>query len=406
MRVEAFLAWRFLREGRVQSLLMMLGATVGVSVIVFLSALIDGLQKNLIAQTLSTQPHVVVRVGDEVARSLRQAPPRAVLFSRVRKPVQRVRSIADWRRQMRVIETDSRVVGITPLASGPGYASRGGAQKAVTLMGVEPESYRRVYPVERKMIAGRFSVGAGDCVIGRELAEDLGVGVGEKLRLSAASEVDEVFRVAGIFDFGNREVNRRWVTLAMRSAQTLLQMSMGASSLEVRVRDLFDAGEVAHSIARRTGLVADSWTDTNTQLLTALRSQSASSTLIQLFVILGVAIGIASALVVSVVQRSRQIGILRAIGTPRRVVLRVFLLQGASLGVVGAVAGCLAGAALAMLFRNLSRNPDGSPLFPIALTWALFTRASLVSLGTGLVAAWLPARRAARIDPALAIRYE
>jgi lipoprotein-releasing system permease protein len=143
---------------------------------------------------------------------------------------------------------------------------------------------------------------------------------------------------------------------------------------------------------------------TNAQLLVALRSQSSSSQMIQFFVILAVAMGIASVLVVSVVQKGKEIGILRAMGTSRATVLRVFLIQGALVGLLGSVFGTAIGAGLGALFAGLARNADGSPTFPIAVSLALVLRSTGIAAFTGVLAAALPARSAARLDPAVAIR--
>ena len=157
-------------------------------------------------------------------------------------------------------------------------------------------------------------------------------------------------------------------------------------------------------MASRTGLEAESWMERNRQLLIGLRSQSASSWMIQLFVVIAVALGIASVLVVSVVQKSREIGILKAMGTRTAQVVRVFLVQGAVLGLAGSAVGILLGSGLALFFAALATNPDGSPTFPVALTPTLFLGAAAVATVTGLVAAVAPAERAASLDPADVIR--
>jgi lipoprotein-releasing system permease protein len=127
--------------------------------------------------------------------------------------------------------------------------------------------------------------------------------------------------------------------------------------------------------------------------------------MIQFFVVLAVALGIASMLVVSVVQKSREIGILKAIGTSTGQTMGVFLLQGTILGLAGSALGCGLGALLALLFRSMALAPDGSPVFPVDLTWTRFVAASAVATVVGVVAAVAPARRAARLDPAEVIRY-
>ncbi|MEZ4394378.1 MAG: FtsX-like permease family protein [Polyangiales bacterium] len=403
MPISWFLALRFIREGRMQSVLIVVGVSVGVAVMVFLSALIDGLQSSLIAQTLGTQAHIVIRPTDEVARPLRGEGDVAVL-ARVERTAQRARSIVRWQQVVADVRATPDVLDVSPTVTGPAVALRGNASRAVVLYGVEPDRFARIYPVRQRMTAGRFRPVGTECVIGAELAVDLGVGVGDKVRLASVGGVSEVYTVAGIFDLGNREVNRRWVIVATRGAQTLLDLVGGVSVLDVRVREIFEADVVAASIAARTGLVADSWMRTNAQLLVALRSQSSSSQMIQFFVILAVAMGIASVLVVSVVQKGKEIGILRAMGTSRSTVLRVFLIQGALVGLLGSVFGTAIGAGLGALFAGLARNADGSPTFPIAVSLALVLRSTGIAAFTGVFAAVIPARSAARLDPAVAIR--
>lgn len=410
MPLEWFLALRFLREGRTQTILIIAGASVGVLLVVFLSALIDGLQRDLLAKTLGTQPHVVLRVPDEVARplrgtvdsdGLRREADGALVAARVERPTQRLRTITDWTRVVDEVAHTPGVGAISPVATGPALASRGGVSNAVALFGVLPDRFSRVYDVAARMVRGRFDPTGDQIVIGRELADDLGVTVGDKVRLSGATRRDDVFTVAGVFDLGVRDVNKRWVLASLRAAQTLLDMPGGVTLVELRVADPFLAPDIAARLGERTGLDAQSWTTQNAQLLSALQSQSGSSQVIQIFVLLGVAVAIASVLVISVVQKERQIGILRAMGAPRSLVLRTFLIQGGLVGLCGFVFGASLGAGLTVLFASAS-----SVQFPIALTAPLFLRAAAVALGTGLVAAVLPARRASRLLPAVAIRHE
>jgi len=178
------------------------------------------------------------------------------------------------------------------------------------------------------------------------------------------------------------------------------------STVEVKIRELFAAEATARELATARAMKVESWMQSNAQLLIGLRSQTSSSVMIQFFIIVAVVLGIASVLVVSVIQKGRQIGIMRAFGTRREQILHIFLLQGGLLGLAGSLGGLALGTLLSLIFQGLASNPDGSPIFPVALTATLYLRSVLVALGTGLIGSWLPARRAARLDPAVAIRYE
>ena len=404
MPFEWFIAVRFLREGRMQTLLILVGVGVGVGVIVFLSALMNGLQTSLIKQTLGSQAHIVLRAPDEAPRLI-AIEERVAVAARMEKAAQRVRSIAQWQQIVADVGRVPGVLASSPTVTGPAFARRGSASISVSLRGVVPELFDAIIPMSARLTAGVFRLLGGEAAIGTELAADLGVAVGDKIRIVANEGRAETFTVSAIFDLGNKDVNKRWVLVPLRSAQTLLDLVGGVSTIELKVADVFSAEAIAVDLASREGLVADSWMKTNAQLLVALRSQDSSKYMIQLFVIIAVALGIASVLVVSVVQKSREIGILRAVGTSRARVMRIFLIQGGLVGLAGSAIGCALGAGLALFFARLALNADGSPIFPIDLTPALFLSAAGIAIFTGLLAALIPARRAARLDPASVIRY-
>lgn len=406
MQTALFMALQFMREGRTQSGLISAAVGVGVAVIVFLSALITGLQEDLIAKTLGTQAHVSLRRPEEQPRPLWAAQSDGVVMTRTEQTAQRQRGITGWRRTVDEIDHAAGIEACSPIVAGAGFALRGTVSKSVSLIGVVPERYASVIDVPSRMVRGRMVRGGTEAAIGITLAEDLGLEVGAKLRVQAAGERTELFTVVGVFDMGNQDVNRRWVITPLRAGQTLLDQVGAVSQIDVRIPDPFEADQIAAALAGRTGLEAESWMETNAQLLTALRSQSNSSTMIQVFVVLSVTIGIASVLVVSVVQRRRQIGILRAMGSSRGEIAKIFLLQGGILGLLGSAVGVAFGSGIAELFARTAVDPQGQPLFPIVLDAELMITASLTAIGTGLVAAVLPAMRAARLDPAEAIRHE
>ena len=399
MWIEWNIAVKFLRESRSQTALILVGIAVGVSVIVFITALIAGLQDNIIDRTLGTQAHIKVQSPDEANRIL---PPASGVTQLVLedKRAQRLRSINNWQQVMIQLDGLADVTAVSPVLSGPAFARRGVALESVALVGIDLPRYQKIIPIAKDIVAGRFRVGAGDAVIGKLLADDLGLRVGDKLRLDAGRDAVTVVNVAGVFELGVRELDSRYVYLDLKQAQTLLGLPGGVTVIDVTVRDIFAADGVAARIARLTGLKSESWMETNAQLMNALSSQSLSTNMISLFVALSVAFGIASVLSVSVVQRTREIGILRAMGTTQGQMLSVFLIQGALFGLAGSAIGGGAGYALVWAFNTL-----GPGLFYIPVSASLVPMAMAIATVTGVISAAIPARRAARLDPVVAIRY-
>lgn len=399
MWIEWTIAVKFLRQGFTQTLLILVGIGVGVAVIVFIVTLVSGLQENIVQRTLGTQAHVRVEPSEEV--NLRPRAPAGQVELVLEDPrAQRLRSINNWQKIMGELETLPGITAVSAVVSGPAFARRGEAVKSVSIIGMDPVRYERIIPISQDIIAGAFAVRAGDGVIGSKLAQDLGLRVGSKLRLDAGNNRAAIVNVTGIFELGVRELDARYVYMDLKQAQALLGLFGGVTVLDVTVNDIFDATRLSDQIARLTGLKSESWMQTNSQLMNALKSQSLSSNLISFFVGLSVAFGIASVLAISVTQRTREIGILRAMGARRAQMLRVFLIQGAVLGLAGSLAGAAVGWMLVWIF-----NEFGPRLFDISPSLGIIPVAVSVATATGVIAAIAPAWRASRLDPVAAIRY-
>ena len=396
---EASVAFKFMRQGLAQTLMILVGIAVGVSVIVFITTLILGLQENIIERTLGTQSHIRVEPATEVNARLARVPDTHVLILEDPR-AQRLRSIDNWIQVRDFLDTQADILAVSPVISGPAFARRGDVLKSVSLVGIDPDRYEKVIPIRKDIVEGDFRVGAGDALIGRLLADDLGASVGSKLRLESGEGGSAIVTVAGIFELGVRDLDLRYVYLDLKQTQALLDLPGGVTVIDLTVRDLFKADQVADVLARITGLKVESWITTNAQLTNALNSQRISTIMICFFVAVSVAFGMASVLAISVTQRTREIGILRAMGMRRQQILRVFLIQGGWLAFGGAIIGSAFGVLLVWMF-----NTFGPRLFYIPLPLWLIPITVGVAALTGLLAAWLPARRASRLNPVEAIRY-
>ena len=397
--IEWTIAISFLREGRAQSIMITVGVAVGVAVIVFVTALMQGLQSNIIQRTLGTQAHIRLLSPDDVNQIIAPAAGTLQLLQEDKRP-QRLRSINNWQQITATLDQLPLLTAVSPVVSGPAFAQRGDALESVALVGIDAERYQKIIPLKEYLISGQLRVGADDVLIGSQLAEDLGVQVGSKLRLDTGQQNSAVVNIAGIFELGVRELDARYVYLELKQAQSLLSLPGGVTVIDLTVADIFEAENVAAQVGRLTSLQAESWIKTNAQLMNAISAQSLSTSMIIVFVAISVAFGIASVLSVSVVQRTREIGILRATGATRQQILRIFLFQGAMFGLLGSVLGSVASYALVWVF-----NAFGPGLFYIPVSINLIMLALLLAILTGVLAAAIPARRAAALDPVEAIRH-
>jgi len=404
---ERRVAVRFLREGRMQTLLIIVGVAAGVAVVTYISALITGLQRNTLDKTLGTQAHVTVSALDDVVVASNVPASGATTLAQTQPRAQRPRSIANWGALLPVLEAMPEVAAVSPMVAGAGLAQRGEASKSIALLGVELERYDRIVHLRSKVVDGVARLGPGDGIIGRDLADDLGVRVGDRVNIVAGSangNISDTLRITALVDLGVRELNRRTVIVPLRTAQSLVGLPGGATNLDLALHDVWAASALAAKLSQRLPYKVESWQQANAQLVSALNAQSVSTALIRGVVLIVVVLGIASVLVVSVAQKRREIGILRAMGATRGQVLRVFLLQGAIVGALGSVLGVLLAVLLIWAFTSFVRGSDGLPLFVITLAPDLALRIAALATLCGVLAAVAPARRAAALDPAQAIR--
>lgn len=400
---EFGVALRFLREGRMQTVLIIVGVAAGVAVIAYISALITGLQGNTLNKTLGGQAHITLRALDDVVTPARAPAPGVTALTETQPRAQRLRSVANWQALLPLLEQRPEIATVSPMVSGGGLALRGEATQAIALMGVELERYDRIVGLRGKVVSGTARLGPGEAIIGRELASDLGLRVGDRMSVNTGTVSDSV-RVTALVDLGVKDLNRRTVIVPLRAAQSLLGLPGGATVLDIQVRDVWAADATARELRNEYPFKVESWQESNAQLVSALNAQSVSTAVIRGVVLIVVVLGIASVLVVSVVQKRREIGILRAMGATRGQILRLFLVQGAVVGALGSVLGVLLAVALIWLFTALVRGADGLPLFAITLSVKTAAQVALLATVCGVLAAIAPARRAAALDPAQAIR--
>jgi lipoprotein-releasing system permease protein len=377
---EWITALRFLREGRMQTIFIIMAVAIGVAVIVFMSAMLSSLQANFIKRVLTSQPHIQLIPQDEVARPLRPKGPGHIVAPIVQRPTQRIRSIDQWQKIRAQLSEWPDIVTVSPTMAASALAIRGDANRSISLTGIDPDVYFKIVRIPDYIIVGQPRLLTDDILIGTELAKDLGVTLGDK------------------------GANQRTTFVALRTAQALSNLVGGVTTIDLTVTDVYAAETIAQSVQAATGVEADSWIRTNAQFFTAVNAQQTSNTLIRVFVGLSVAFGIASVLVVSVIQRSKDIGILRAMGSSQGQILRVFLVQGGLLGFLGSVVGATAGVSAIVFWHSYLRQADGSELFPLILEPSLFINAVLLAAVTGVAAAAVPALRAAKLDPVVAIR--
>jgi lipoprotein-releasing system permease protein len=398
-------ALRFLKEGRAQTLMILVGITLGIAVQVFLNSLIVDLQRSLVEDTVGRSPHITAEMPDDVPDGGLLPADGRVSTARIVTNRGSLKPIRGWPTIDRQLAELGAFKAVNPVAQGSGFILQGDKSLPVILRGFDLERADALYDIRRRLVTGRFEVGGNGVLIGRQLAEKLRAGVGDSIRITVPSGAGDVFPINGVFDLDNKSLNESWVVISLSRAQILYSLDQGLTLIELQVPDVFTAEGWAADL-RRTfpGLQWLSWQETNAQLLAALQGQGSSSYLIQLFVLLSVTLAIASVLAISVVQRQRQIGILKALGMKTRQISRVFIIQGGILGLVGSILGGLAGWGMVQAFVLAQRANPSATLTAISVRFGAVILSVAIATLAGTLAAFVPARRAAKLNPIEVIR--
>lgn len=392
------IATRYLTANRGQSLLLVLGVAVGVYVFVFMSALIGGLAVLLIDRTVGNIAHVVVEAPERQPILLTDAPGALVAVLKSSQQRTTLQSVAAY---LPIIEAVPHVEVVVGKLLGNGFLAKGEAVAPVQVIGLEAKDISAIADIESNLVDGSTDLMLGTAVIGKGLADELGVGVGQSLVIRSDRNVEQSIAVGGIFELGVSGVDDTAVFLNTRVARVLLDLPEGLTRYEIRLDDLQQARGVAADIAARTGLKATAWQEQNAQLLEGLTAQARSGDLIKVFALVTIVIGVASALLLSTYRRQSEIGIMRAMGASRGFVVAVFVIQGALIGLAGGLLGAGLGYLSLLPFPAPEATASGG--LPIDFRQGAYATAIALTLAGAIAAAIWPAYSASRIDPVKAI---
>lgn len=402
MNFEWKIALRFLKEGKGQTMFILLGISIGIAVMVFLSTLISGLQDSLIEQTIGSSAHIWITGQSDFDEQMTGLFSENVVAGNSDTSVLKV---SDWQRIVETLNGRSDLEGITPVVEGNAFYTSKGEIKPIVIKGFEQQGAEAIYGFGEKLVEGNSNYEGNNILVGTEFAAENELSAGDVIQIAISADNTQTFTINGIFDLGSSGINSTWVVMSLGRAQKIFAFGNDVSKIEMQVNEIFEAKEIGEMIdTRLNSVTVENWIDANESLLVALQSQSSSSNMIQAFVLLSITLGIASVLAVSVMQKSKQLGILKAMGTGSGQASRIFLLQGAVLGVVGSGLGLVLGIGLIEMFLWGTSLGGGEPTFPLALKMRDILIIALIASVASTIAAFVPAKKSSKLSPVEVIR--
>ena len=410
---ELFIGLRYTRARQrtrfisVISIISIVGIALGMTVLITVLSVMNGFQQEIRTRILGVASHVQISGANN--------------------------SLQDWQAVATVAAKNPQVVASAPYVSAQGLLSNGSAVRGVFIRGVDPAQEERVSDLGRHMKAGRLEAlrpGEFGIVLGIELARGLGVATGDKVVLIAPQgQVTPAgimprlrqFTVVGIFAVDHYEYDSGLALLDIEDAQKLFRLEGAVSGVRLKLEDLFKATQVAYELsgALGSGMYVSDWTMQNANFFRAVQIEKRMMFLIVFLIIAVAAFNIISSLVMAVKDKQSDIAILRTLGAAPGSITKVFLVQGALIGVVGTALGLLGGVSLALnvdvvvpfierIFgvHFLAKDVYQITELPSELQLPDVILTAAVSLVLSLLATIYPSYRAAKVNPAEALRYE
>lgn len=384
MRLAFTIALRFLTTSKTQTMLILLGIAVGVSVQVYLGSLIQGLQKDLVNATIGRSSHITI-TSDNSQQTIQKADTIMQQVQGLSKNVQNISTATD----------------------ASGFLQFRENTEPILMRGFSLAIANHIYQFEETLKDGNLPQKDYEVMLGVDLAKEVSVKVGDFVLIRTPQGITERVRVSGLFDYEVAQINKTWVITTTRTVQDIFGFGNRVTAIEMQIDEVFEARTIDAIFEKYfvgEEWIIDNWMDQNAPLLGGLRGQSVSSFMIQFFVIIAVTLGIASVLAVSVVQRSKQIGILKAIGIFDVHASMIFVIQGFILGVLGAMLGIFFGFGLIQLFKTFAKNPDGTPVVPILLNVSFIALSGTIAILASVLASLVPAKLSLRLNPIEVIR--
>lgn len=414
MNFELYVSLRYLLAKRRQTFISLItiisivGVAVGVTALIVVLAVMNGFQENIRSRILGITSHIVINSYNG--------------------------SIPNYGKFIEEIEKQPGVVAATPFTYMQVMISSGGGVSGALLRGVDPATVNRVIVLQDNMISGNFSDLKAQkptpdnpspqpgIILGSELARNLNTRVGEFLtvispsgRLTPMGQTprSKLFQVAGVVKSGMYEYDNTLAFIGLSAAQQFAGVGDVATGIEVRVADIYDAGKIAESLRALLGnpFYVRDWMQMNQNLFFALKLEKVMMFIILTLIVLVAAFNIVSSLIMLVMEKGRDIAILKAMGATTKSIRRIFVYEGLMIGVSGTLLGIAGGFGLCAILKRykiieLPRDVYNFSELPVKLEALDVTIIALAAILITLVATIYPSRQAAKLAPAEALRYE
>lgn len=398
MRYEFRVSINFMTHNKGQSLFIISAIALGVAIQIFIASLITSLQVSLIERILGDSSHIYIDDGNMRDKLLLVEDNPIVYgnFPTTKNKIEEYQGIIDY------LGTFEKIKVIVPTIEGNALYTRDGKTTSLMIKGMDLNSGDRLYNIIGRVISGSPIVNSDNILIGTRLAKNYELQAGDVMSLTLPSGKLETVRISGIFDLENVGSNTSLVIMDFNKAQRIFNKKGNVTNINIQINDVFDAPNFAEIIQKQyPNLEVVPWTRDADNILKALKAQSDTSFIIQVVVTLATSMSIASVLLVTVLQKMKEIGILKAMGALDRSTGYLFIIQGALIGFLGSLLGLFFGLGVIEFYINLAQPNFNIIIQPEKLVLIIF-----ISTLSGIISGIIPARKCMKLSPIEVIKGE
>ncbi|NHM03461.1 ABC transporter permease [Flavobacterium celericrescens] len=382
------------------------GVVLGMSIYIFMNSMLVGFDKSSSASIFKTTSHIRVYKDDEISKVLvKNSKENYVIINP--KIVPSNNTIINPKLISETILKQPEVTVVTPQVSVNVFYNNGKSQISGLAIGIKPEEANVMYNIKSFMAEGNFDLlksNPNGIIIGSGIAEKMNAKIGDNINLTSSKSVNKTYKVVGIFKTNNSKVDKSNSYVNLASSQQLLKE--GASyitDINVNIVDPEKAKVIAEKISNITGYKAEGWKEANETFMAANKMRKMIITFVSLTILLVAGFGIYNILNMTVSQKINDIAILKAMGFKGKDVIRIFVTQAVTIGIMGVIGGMIMATVLITFLKKVYVGGDIG-YFPIDYEPIKYLQGVVIGLVITFFAGYIPAKKAAQVDPVTIFR--
>ncbi len=409
MKHIAFVTLKLLFERKRQTIIAIVGVSIGVAAFIAMASLMNGFQKYFIEQALDLNAHVTLKVKDETDKGkiLKKVYGENIYFHVYgAKPKDLKNKIVDYKFLIAKYEKDSEIEGLAPHLTGQGIVRYGTVDKTASIIGIDPILERKASVIDKFISNKKLDILISDrdsAIIGKLLARDLGIDeVGKKVIVTTPNGVTHLFKVVDFFESGITMLDQTRIYMNLKTFQTIMNKPNEVNEIIFKIKDVYRANEIAERIKRETGYYTESWQKAFRNFLQLFKIQNYITYMIVFAILVVSAFGIFNIIMMTVLEKKKDIAILKALGYDNSDIIKIFVFHGITIGFSGALLGCLLGYALQEFLASVNVSVEGlvrTKGFALDRDPIYFIYGVLFAFIFSTLAAFYPSYKASKLNP-------